>query len=103
MKIRKGDNVLIITGKDNGKKGKVRKALPKNKAIIVEGLNLIKRHSRTGGQAKQGGIIEMEAPLDISNVMLICNKCSKPARVGFKLLPDGKKVRICKACNEAID
>ena len=103
MKIRKGDNVLIITGKDNGKKGKVRKALPRKKAVIVEGLNLIKRHSRTGGQAKQGGIIEMEAPLDISNVMLICSKCSKPARVGFKLLPDGKKVRICKASNEAID
>jgi large subunit ribosomal protein L24 len=103
MKIRKGDNVLITTGKDNGKKGKVRKALPSKKAIIIEGLNLIKRHSRTGGQAKQGGIIEMEAPVDISNVMLICNKCSKPARVGFKLLPDGKKVRICKACKEAID
>jgi large subunit ribosomal protein L24 len=103
MKIRKGDNVLIITGKDNGKKGKVRKALPRKKAVIVEGLNLIKRHSRTGGQAKQGGIIEMEAPLDISNVMLICSKCSKPARVGFKLLPDGKKARICKSCNEAID
>jgi large subunit ribosomal protein L24 len=103
MKIRKGDNVLIITGKDNGKKGKVRKALPRKKAIIIEGLNLIKRHSRTGGQAKQGGIIEMEAPVDISNVMLICNKCNKPARVGFKLLPDGNKVRICKACKEAMD
>jgi large subunit ribosomal protein L24 len=103
MKIRKGDNVLIITGKDNGKKGKVRKALPKKKTVIIEGLNIIKRHSRTGGQARQGGIIEMEAPIDVSNVMLICNKCNKPARVGFTVLPDGKKARICKACNEAID
>jgi large subunit ribosomal protein L24 len=103
MKIKKGDTVLIVTGKDNGKKGKVRKALPKKKAVIIEGLNLIKRHSRTGGQARQGGIIELEAPIDISNVMLICNKCSKPARVGFRLLSDGKKVRICKACDEAID
>lgn len=103
MKIRKGDNVLITTGKDNGKKGKVRKAIPKKKAIIVEGLNMIKRHSRTGGQARQGGIIEMEAPIDISNVMLICNKCNKPARIGFKILPDGSKARICKVCNEAID
>ena len=103
MKIRKGDNVLIVTGKDNGKKGKVRKVLPKKKTVIVEGLNIIKRHSRTRGQARQGGIIELEAPIDISNVMLICNKCSKPARVGFRMLPDGKKTRICKACNEAID
>jgi large subunit ribosomal protein L24 len=103
MKIRKGDNVLITTGKDNGKKGKVRKSLPRKNALIIEGLNIIKRHSRTGGQAKQGGIIEMEAPVDISNVMLICSKCNKPARIGFKLLPDGKKVRICKVCKEPID
>ena len=103
MKIKKGDTVLIITGKDNGKKGKVRKAMPKKKTVVIEGLNMIKRHSRTGGQARQGGIIELEAPVDISNIMLICNKCSKPARVGFKLLPDGKKVRICKVCKEAID
>ena len=103
MKIRKGDNVLIITGKDNGKKGKIRKVLPRKKTVIVEGLNMIKRHSRTRGQARQGGIIELEAPIDISNVMLICNKCNKPARIGFRLLPDGKKTRICKVCNEALD
>lgn len=103
MKIRKGDNVLITTGKDNGKKGKVRKVLPKKDTVIVEGLNMIKRHSRTRGQARQGGIIEMEAPISISNVALICTKCSKPVRVGFRLLPDGKKARICKACKEAID
>jgi large subunit ribosomal protein L24 len=103
MKIRKGDNVLITTGKDNGKKGKVRKVLPKKNTVIVEGLNMIKRHSRTRGQARQGGIIEMEAPIGISNVALICTKCSKPVRVGFRILPDGKKARICKACKEAID
>lgn len=103
MKIRKGDNILIIAGKDNGKKGKVRQALPKKDAVIIEGLNMIKRHSRTKGQARQGGIIELESPINISNVMLICNKCNKPARVGFRILPDGKKARICKVCHEAID
>jgi large subunit ribosomal protein L24 len=103
MKIRKNDTVLVIAGKDRGKKGKVRKALPKNDEVIVEGVNMIKRHSRARGAARQAGIIELEAPLDISNVMLICNKCNKPARVGFRLLEDGRKARICRSCNEVID
>ncbi|OGN95031.1 MAG: 50S ribosomal protein L24 [Chloroflexi bacterium RBG_13_50_10] len=103
MKIRKNDTVLVIAGKDRGKKGKVRKALPKNDEVIVEGVNMIKRHSRAKGQARQAGIIELEVPLDISNVMLICNKCNKPVRVGFTLLEDGRKARICRSCNEVID
>jgi len=103
MKIRKNDTVLVIAGKDRDKKGKVRKALPKNDEVIVEGVNMIKRHSRAKGQARQAGIIELEVPLDISNVMLICSKCNKPARVGFTLLEDGKKARICRSCNEVID
>ncbi len=103
MKIRKGDLVLVITGKDKGKKGKVRRAFPKDHKIIVEGINMIKRHSRARGGARQAGIIELEAPIDVSNVMLLCNKCNKPTRVGFRFLADGKKVRICRVCHEVID
>jgi large subunit ribosomal protein L24 len=103
MKIRKNDTVLIIAGKDRGKKGKVRKALPKDKKVIVEGLNMIKRHSKAKGQARQAGIIELEAPVDVSNVMFICGKCNKPTRVGFRVLADGNKARICRACDEVID
>lgn len=103
MKIRKNDTVLVIAGKDRGKKGKVRKALPKEDKVIVEGLNKIKRHSKTKGQARQAGIIELESPLHVSKVMLICNKCGKPARVGLRFLEDGSKTRICRACSEVID
>jgi large subunit ribosomal protein L24 len=103
MKIRKNDTVLIIAGKDKGKKGKIRRALPREGKVLVEGLNVIKRHSKTKGQARQAGIIELEAPLSISKVMLICTKCTKPARVGYRLLEDGKKARVCRACSEIID
>jgi large subunit ribosomal protein L24 len=103
MKIRKNDTVLIIVGKDRGKKGKVRKALPKEKKVIVEGINMIKRHSKARGQARQAGIIELEAPVDVSNVMFICGKCNKPTRIGFRFLSDGRKARICRACDEVID
>ncbi len=103
MKIRKDDTVIIIAGKDKGKKGKVRRAFPKEDRVIIEGLNMIKRHSRTRGAARQAGIIELEAPVHISNVMLLCNKCGKPARIGFRFLDDGSKVRVCRACGEVID
>jgi large subunit ribosomal protein L24 len=103
MKIRKNDTVLVIAGKDRGKKGKVRKSFPKKDKVIVEGANMIKRHSRAKGQARQAGIIELEAPMDVSNVMLICNKCNKPARIGFRFLSDGRKARICRSCEEVID
>ncbi len=103
MKIRKNDTVLVIAGKDRGKKGRVRQALPKNNVVIVDGINMIKRHSRARGAARQAGIIELEAPLRVSNVMLVCNKCNKPTRVGFRFLDDGRKARICRSCHEAID
>ena len=103
MKIRKNDTVVSIAGKDKGKKGKVRRALPKEDRVLVEGLNMIKRHSRARRAARQAGIIELEAPIHVSNVMLLCNKCAKPTRVGFKILDDGKKVRICRSCREVID
>jgi large subunit ribosomal protein L24 len=103
MKIQKNDNVLIIAGKDRGKKGKVRKAMPDKDKVIVEGFNMIKRHSKTKGKTRQAGIIELEAPIHISNVMIICNKCNKPARVGYRALEDGKKARYCHSCSEIID
>ena len=103
MKIKKNDTVLVITGKDSGKKGKVRRALPKDDRVVVEGLNMIKRHSRARRAARQAGIVELEAPIHVSNVMLICEKCKKPAKVGFKNLEDGRKVRICRVCDEPID
>jgi large subunit ribosomal protein L24 len=103
MKIRKNDTVIIITGKDKGKKGKVRRALPAEDRVIVEGLNMIKRHSRARRAVRQAGIIELEAPIHVSNVMLLCNKCGKPTRVKFRFLADDKKVRICNSCQEVID
>ena len=103
MKIRKNDNVVVIAGKDKGKKGKVRFAYPKDENMIVEGVNFIKKHSRAKGQVKQAGIIDLEAPMRISNVMFVCDKCSHPARIGFRRLEDGRKVRICRACREVID
>ena len=103
MKIRKNDTVIVIAGKDRGKSGKVRRALPNKDRVIVEGLNMIKRHSRARRAARQAGIIELEAPIHVSNVMLLCDKCGKPARVGFRFLADGKRVRICNSCREVID
>jgi len=103
MKIRKNDTVLVITGKDKGKKGKVRFAYPKKERVLVEGINFIKRHMRATGQVRQAGIIEREATIQVSNVMLLCNKCNHPTRVGFHTLEDGRKVRICRSCGEVID
>jgi large subunit ribosomal protein L24 len=103
MKIKKDDNVLVIAGKERGKKGKVRFAYPRKQQVIVEGLNFIKKHSKARGAARQAGIIDLEAPLHISNVMVICNKCNKPARIGYRKLEDGRRVRFCRTCNEVID
>jgi large subunit ribosomal protein L24 len=102
MKIRKNDAVLVIAGKDKGKKGKVRFAYPQDERLIVEGVNFVKRHMKPRGPARQAGIIEREAPIHMSNVMLLCSKCNRPARLGFRFL-EGKKVRICRACQEVID
>jgi len=103
MKIQKEDTVLVIAGKDRGKKGKVRFVHPAKGRVLIEGVNMIKTHSKARAQVRQAGLIEREASINISNVMLVCNRCNKPARVGFKLLEDGRKVRVCRSCNEAID
>jgi len=103
MKIRKNDTVLVIAGRDRGKKGKVRFAYPKDERVLVEGINFVKRHTRAKAQVRQAGIIEREAPIHMSNVMLLCSRCNHSTRVGFRFLQDGRKVRICNSCNEVID
>ncbi len=103
MKIRKGDEVLVVTGKDRGKKGKVRFVFTKKNRVLVEGANFIKTHSRAGAQVRQAGLIEREVPLHVSNVMMMCTQCKSPARIGSKVLEDGRRVRICRSCNEVID
>ena len=103
MKIRKADTVLVIAGKDKGKTGKVRFAYPKKERIMVEGINFIKRHIRARGRVRQAGIIQLEAPVPVSNVMLLCSRCNRPTRVGFHFLEDGRKVRVCNRCSEVID
>ena len=103
MKIHKEDQVLVITGKDRGKKGKVRFAHPREQRVIVEGVNFIKKHSKARGAARQAGIIDLEAPLHISNVMLVCSKCNQPTRIGYRRLDDGRKVRFCRNCQEVVD
>ncbi len=103
MRIRKDDTVLVIAGKDKGKKGRVRIAYPKKEQVLVEGVNFIKRHTRAKGQVRQAGIIEREAPVSVSKVMMLCSRCNHPSRIGFHFLEDGKKVRICRSCGEVID
>ena len=103
MKIRKDDTVLVITGKDRGKKAKVRFAFPKEKMLIIEGVNFVKKHSKAKGAAKQAGIIYIEEPMHISKVMFYCTKCNKPARLGSRTLEDGRSVRYCRNCGEVTD
>ncbi|MDI6606339.1 MAG: 50S ribosomal protein L24 [Candidatus Omnitrophota bacterium] len=102
FKIRKGDIVQIITGKDRGKKGKVLAMLPEGERVLVEGLNLVKKHKRQTRQDQQGGIVSIEAPIQISNLMVFCRHCNRPVRVGFTVLKDGSKSRFCKSCKEGI-
>lgn len=102
MKIKKDDTVLVICGKDRGKTGKVEKVLSKKNKIVVSGVNKLKKHVRPSSKNPQGGIIQFNAPFDISNVMLLCSRCDRPTRVGYKILKDGTKQRICKKCKEAI-
>lgn len=97
-KIKKGDTVLVITGKDKGKKGKVLSVIPKKERVVVEGVNIVKKHARPTQKNPKGGIITQEAGIHISNVKLVCPSCGQPTRVGFKVKEDGAKVRFCKKC-----
>ena len=101
MKIHKNDQVLIISGKDKGKKGKVIEALPKEGKIVVDGVNLRKKHTKPKKSGEKGKIVSLPSAFDISNAKIICSKCSKPTRVGYKI-EGGKKYRICKKCQREI-
>ncbi len=101
FKIKSGDTVMVTTGKDKGRSGKVLKVLRDRGRVVVEKINMVKKHVKSGPEG--GGIIEKEAPIHISNVMLVCSRCGKPTRVGKRFLEDGTKVRYCKKCGEVID
>lgn len=101
--IKKGDNVVVISGKDKGKKGKVLSVSPTKRTVIVEGINTVTKHTKARKAGETGGIIKQEAPIFACKVMHICNKCGKPTRIGYKLLADGKKSRMCKNCLEVLD
>jgi large subunit ribosomal protein L24 len=101
-KIKKNDMVMVVTGRDRGKTGKVLRVLPDEGRVLIERLNMVKRHSKPRGAASPGGIVEKEAPLDISNVMYFCERCNAPVRVGAKFAADGTRTRICRRCGEAL-
>ncbi len=103
QKVKRDDLVLVIGGKERGKQGQVREILPKAQRVIVQGLNMVKRHERQQDQSKPGGIIEKEAPLHLSNVKLICPACQKPTRSSARVRSDGVKVRVCRSCSQDID
>ncbi|RME68074.1 MAG: 50S ribosomal protein L24 [Nitrospirae bacterium] len=103
LRVKKDDTVVVLSGKDKGKRGRVLRVIPEKERVVVEKVNIIKKHARPSPKYGQGGIIEMEGPVHISNVMLVCPRCDKPTRIGNKILEDGRKVRVCKKCKEVID
>jgi large subunit ribosomal protein L24 len=103
LHVKKDDLVMIVAGKEKGKSGKVLRVMPEKGRVLVESLNLMKRHTRPSQANQAGGIIEKEAPIDLSNVQLVCPACNKPARTGMRVLEDGSKTRFCKKCNEIVN
>jgi large subunit ribosomal protein L24 len=101
-RVRKDDMVMVIAGRERGKTGKVLRLLPKTERVVIERINLVKRHTKPRG-TQAGGILEKEAPLHISNVQPVCGRCDKPARIGTKRLQDGRGVRVCRRCGEQMD
>ncbi|MCY0879410.1 MAG: 50S ribosomal protein L24 [Firmicutes bacterium] len=103
MHVKRGDTVRVINGRDRGKEGQIIRAIPKENRVVVEKVNLVKRHQRPTPEFPEGGIITKEAPIHVSNVMIVCKSCKKPTRIGHKFLEDGKKVRVCKKCGATLD
>jgi len=101
--IRKDDTVIVTVGKDRGKRGKVLSVDRTAAKVVVEGVKVVKRHTKPNPRNQQGGIMEFEAPIAISNVMVVCGACGKPTRVGLKRLKDGSAMRVCKHCGESVD
>ena len=103
MRLRANDTVLVLKGRDRGKRARVQYTLPKQDKILVEGVNLVSRHTKPTGTTRQAGIIQKEMPVQSSNVMLICTHCTNPTRVSWKNLADGTKSRVCSKCKEVIE
>ncbi len=103
MRLRANDTVLVIKGRDRGKQGKVQRAFPRENKVLVEGINVVARHTRPTRGLRQAGIIQKEMPVHAANVMLICTHCNRPTRVGYRVLADGTKARLCKKCQEVIE
>ena len=103
LHVKKDDLVMVIAGKEKGKTGKVLKVLPEKGRVLVENLNVVKRHTRPSRTNAEGGIVEKEAAIEASNVQLVCKGCNKPTRTGIRTLEDGSKARFCKKCNEIVD
>jgi large subunit ribosomal protein L24 len=103
LSVRRGDEVEVIAGKDRGKRGRIERVLPEENRVVVENVNMVKRHMRRVPGSLQAGIIDMPAPLSRSNVMLVCPSCGEPTRVGATVLPDGTHVRVCKSCHEIVE
>ncbi len=103
IRIKKDDKVKVLTGKDKGKIGKVLKVVKKTNRVIIENINVVKVNQRPTQANPQGGIVEKNMPIHVSNLMIMCNSCVKPTRISMKLLENGKRVRICKQCNQQID
>ena len=101
FKIKKNDNVEVLAGKDKGKRGSVVRIIPKKDKVIVSGINIVKKAMKRRSQQDQGGIVEIEAPLHISNVGVVCKKCGRPVKIGYKIDGD-KKVRVCRKCGETL-
>jgi large subunit ribosomal protein L24 len=101
--VKKGDVVYVLSGKDKGKKGKVLSVMPSDGKVIVEGVNMATKHKKPKSNYQQGGIIHQEAPINSAKVMIVCERCNKPTKIGKEFLQNGDKIRVCKKCNETID
>ena len=103
LHVKRGDLVGVIAGRERGKRGKVLRVLTDKGRVVVEHINMLKKHQRPTQKLRQGGIIERESPLALSNVLVVCSRCDKPSRSGIKTIADGRKLRVCKRCGESID
>jgi large subunit ribosomal protein L24 len=101
--LKVNDQVEVIAGKDKGRVGKIQRIISNKNKAVVEKINIVKRHTKPNQNNQQGGIIDVEAPVHVSNLMLVCNKCAKPRKIATKILDDGEKTRVCKKCGETIE
>lgn len=103
MRLRADDNVLVVKGRDRGKQGKIQHVFEDKQKVLVEGVNVVKRHTKATAGIRQGGIVQKEMPIQAANVMLICTHCNRPIRIGYRRLVDGTKARVCTSCQEVIE